>query len=146
MEQNKAIEQRLVAEALNKGHLAVLDECLTPDYLYHGPGGREVKGIAGFKQFLAELHASYPDIRVKIEDIVAERNLVATRTYSTFTFTGRTGAVTPTGRKVSMTGAILDRFKNGKLAETWEHYDRLGLLQQLGIIPSPPLPKAFAES
>ena len=44
-EQNKAKEQRMVAEAINKGNLAVLDECLTPDFIYHGPGGREVKGI-----------------------------------------------------------------------------------------------------
>ena len=144
-EQHKAQEQRVVAEAINKGNLAVLDECLTPDFIYHGPGGREVKGIEGFKQFLAELRAAYPDIHVKIKDIVAEGNLVATRTFSTFTFTSKTGTVTPTGKKVSMTGAILDRFKGDKIAETWEHYDRLDLLQQLGLIPSQPPPKASAE-
>ncbi|MHB8104075.1 MAG: ester cyclase [Dehalococcoidales bacterium] len=143
-EQNKAQERRVVAEAINKGNLKVLDECLTPDCLYHGPGQREVRGIAGFKQFIAELRTAYPDIQVKIEDIVAEGNLVATRTFSTFTFTGRAGAVTPTGKKVSMTGAILDRFKGNKIAETWEHYDRLELYQQLGLSPSQPPPKASA--
>ncbi len=137
MEQNKAIEQRLVAEALNKGHLAIVDECLTPDFIYHGPGGREVKGIKDFRQFLAELRAAYPDIQVKIEDIVAEGNLVATRTFSTFT---------SAGKRVSMTGAILDRFKGNKIAETWELYDRLDLYQQLGLIPSQPPPQTSAES
>ena len=137
-EQNKAKEQRLVAEALNQGNLAVLDECLAPDFIYHGPGRREVKGIKGFKQFLAELRAAYPDMHVTIENILAEGDLVATRTFSTFTFTGKVGDVTPTGRKVSMTGSIVDRFRGNKIAETWELYDRLELYQQLGLIPANP--------
>jgi predicted ester cyclase len=136
-EQNKTTERRIVAEALNRGNLTVLDDCITPDFIYHGPGAREVKGIADYKQFLAELRAFYPDIHVKIKNILAEGDLVATRTFSTFTFTGKTGTVTPK-KKVSMTGAILDRFKGEKIAETWEHYDRLELYQQLGLIPATP--------
>jgi steroid delta-isomerase-like uncharacterized protein len=132
-EQNKAKELLMVTEALNKGNLAVVDEHLTPDFIYHGPGG-EIKGITDYKQFLANLRTAYPDIHVDVKDIVAEGNLVATRTHCTFTFTGQTDAIPPTGKKVSMSGAIIDRFKNGKLAETWEHYDRLDLNQQLGLL------------
>jgi len=137
-ELNKAKEQRLVAEAINKGNLEALNDCLTPDFTYHGPGGRTVKGLADYTQFLGELRTAYPDIHVKIEDIVAEGDLVATRTFSTFTYTGKVGAANPTGKKVSMTGAILDRFMGGKIKETWEYYDRLDLLQQLGLIPTQP--------
>jgi len=136
-EHNKAIERRMVAEALNKGNLAVVDDCLTPDFIYHGPGG-EVKGIEACKQFLARLRSCYPDIHVKIEDIIAEDNLVATRTSSTFTFTGKAGTITPTGKRVTLTGSILDRFAGGKIAETWEQYDRLDLYQQMGLIPTRP--------
>ncbi len=134
-EQNKAKERLMVAEALNKGNLTVVDECLAPDFIYHGPGGVEVKGPDGYKQFLAGLRTAYPDIHVKIENILAEADLVATRYTCTFTFTGQTGTIAPTGKRVSMTGAILDRFKGDKLIETWEVYDRLDLYQQLGIIP-----------
>jgi len=134
-EQNKAKERRLVAEALNKGNLAVVDECLAPDFVYHGPGGAEVKGTKGYKQFLAGLRAAYPDIHVTIENILAEGDLVATRTKCTFTFTGEGSGITPTGRKVTLTGSILDRFEGDKLAETWEAYDRFDLYQQLGLIP-----------
>ena len=135
-EENKAKERRMVAAALNKGNLSVVDECLAPDFIYHGPGGAEVKGIDGYKQFLAGLRTAYPDIHVKIEDIVAEGDLVATRTLCTFTFTGQTGTIKPAGKSISLAGSILDRFKDGKIAETWEVYDRLDLYQQMGIIPS----------
>ncbi len=140
-EENKAKELMMVAEALNKGNMAVVDECLTPDFIYHGPSG-EVKGITNYKKFLAELRTAYPDIHVDVKDIVAEGDLVATRTLCTFTFTGKVSATPPTGKKVSMSGTIIDRFKGGKIAETWEHYDRLDLYQQLGLIPANPPPKA----
>jgi predicted ester cyclase len=135
LEQNKAIERRMVEEALNKGNLAVVDECLTTNFIYHGPGGVEVKGTEGYQKFLTDLRTAYPDIHVKIEDIVAEGDMVATRTTCTFTFTGQAGKVAPTGRQVTMIGSILDRFKGGKIVETWELYDRLDLYQQLGLIP-----------
>ena len=134
-EQNKVTERRMVAEALNKGNLTTVDECLTPDFVYHAPGGVEVKGPDGYKQFIAGLRTAYPDIHVKIENILAEGDTVATRTTCTFTFTGQTGTVAPTGKQVSMTGTILDRFEGNRLAETWEFYDRLDLYQQLGLMP-----------
>jgi predicted ester cyclase len=134
-EQNKAKERYLVTEALNKGNLAIVDESLAVDFVYHGPGGAEVKGPEGYKQFLAGLRTAYPDIHVKIENIVAEADMVATRYTCTFTFTGQTGTITPTGKRVSMMGTILDRFKDNKIIETWEVYDRLDLYQQLGLIP-----------
>jgi predicted ester cyclase len=134
-EQNREKERRIVKEVINQGKMEALDECLTGDFVYHGPGGVEVRGIPGYKQFTAALRSAYPDIHVTIEDILAEGDLVATRTFCTFTFTGKAGPDNPSGRRVSMAGSILDRFKNGKIAETWEQYDRLDLYQQLGILP-----------
>ncbi|MGD0780959.1 MAG: ester cyclase [Dehalococcoidales bacterium] len=134
-EENKAKELLIVAEAINKGNLAVLDECLTPDFIYRGPSG-EVKGIKSYKQFIANLRTAYPDIHVDVKDIVAEGDMVATRTLCTFTFIGQADAIPPKGKKVSMSSTIIDRFKDGKLAETWEYYDRLELNRQLGVILS----------
>jgi predicted ester cyclase len=137
-EENKEKERRTVEEAINKGNLNVLDEVLSPDFVYHGPGGTEVKGPEEYKKFLASLRDMYPDIHVEIKNILAEGNLVATRTMSTFTFTGKVGDIAPTDRRVAMMGSILDRFDGGKLVETWELYDRLDLYQQLGLIPAKP--------
>jgi predicted ester cyclase len=131
-EENKATELLLVAEALNKGNLSVVDGYLAPDFTYHGPTG-DVKGVTNYKKFLSILRTAYPDIHVDVKDIVAEGDLVATRTFCTFTFTNNNNAVAPK-KKITMTGAILDRFEGNKIAETWEHYDRLDLNQQLGIL------------
>jgi predicted ester cyclase len=136
-EQNKAKEQRIVAEALNKRNLVALDDCITPDFVYHGPGGREIKGIKDYKQFLGELHSSFPDMQVTIKNILAEDDLLATRTFSTFTFSGNTETITQK-KKVTMAGGILDRFEGEKIAETWEFYDRLDMYQQMGLIPANP--------
>jgi predicted ester cyclase len=134
-EENKAKERRVVKEAINNGNFAVLDEVLSPDFVYHGPGGTEIRGIEEYKRFFARLRTASPDIHVVIENIVAEENLVATRTTSMFTFTGKVSNMTPTGKRVSMMGSILDRFEGDKLVETWELYDRLDLYQQLDITP-----------
>jgi predicted ester cyclase len=138
-EANKEKERSIVNEVINKGNIGMLDECLIDDFVYHGPGGAEVRGIQGYKQFTAALRNAYPDIHVTIEDILAEGDLVATRTFCTFSFTGKAGPDNPYRQRVSMTGSILDRFKDGKIAETWEQYDRLDLYQQLGIIPVKPV-------
>ena len=138
-ETNKAVERSIVVEVINKGNMGVLDECLTHDFVYHGLGGVEVRGIPGYKQFTSALRSTYPDIHVTIEDILAEGDLVATRTFCTFTFTGKAGPDNPHGQRVSMAGSILDRFRDGRIAETWEQYDRLDLYQQLGMLPVKPL-------
>jgi steroid delta-isomerase-like uncharacterized protein len=130
---NKAKELLIVAEALNKGNLAVMDEYLSPDFVYHGPHG-DIAGKESYKQFLAMLRTAYPDIHVDVKNIVAEGDIVATRTISTFTYNGQVDAIPPTGKKVTMSSTIIDRFKDGKMVETWEHYDRLGLNQQLGLL------------
>ncbi len=43
----------------------------------------------------------------------------------------------PTGKKVKATGISIHRITEGKIAETWNNYDALGMLQQLGIVPGP---------
>lgn len=130
-EANKAVERRMVEEALNRGCMRVVEECLCAEFVYHGPGGAKVKGIEGYKEFLTNLRLFYPDIRVKIENIIAEGDMAATRTTSFFTFKGK---------KIILTGSIMDRFRNGKIAETWEQYDRLDLYRQMGIDPPPTAP------
>jgi predicted SnoaL-like aldol condensation-catalyzing enzyme len=128
-EANKAVERRMVEEALNRGNMGVVEACLSADFVYHGPGGAEIKGTEGYKKFLTELRTWYPDINVTIETIIAEGDMVATRNFSTFSFKGKL---------IKLAGSIMDRFEDGKIAETWEHYDRLDLYRQIGIEPPPP--------
>jgi predicted ester cyclase len=111
--------------------MGVVGKCLAPDFIYHGPGGVEINGIEGYNKFLTELRGWYPDIQVTIEQIIGEGDIVATRNTSTFSFKEK---------PVILAGSIMDRFKNGKIVDTWEQYDRLDLYRQMGIDPPPSAP------
>jgi predicted ester cyclase len=134
IENNKAMERVMVDEALNRGNMGVVSGCLGDNFVYHGPGGAEVKGIEGYKKFLVELRKWYPDMRVTIDEIIAEGDIVATRNTSTFSFGGK---------QIKLAGSIVDRFEYGKITETWEHYDRLDLYRQMGITPPSAAPQAL---
>jgi predicted ester cyclase len=71
------------------------------------------------------------------EDTVVEGDKVLVRWRSTGTHEGELMGIPPTGRRVTMTGFDLFRIEGGKIAEMWQEADRLGLLQQLGVILPP---------
>jgi predicted ester cyclase len=45
--------------------------------------------------------------------------------------------IPPTGKQVAVTGMVISRFAAGKVVEDWEIFDQMGLLQQLGVVPTP---------
>ena len=44
--------------------------------------------------------------------------------------------IAPTNKQVTVTGMEVHRLVDGKIAEVWVEWDALGLMQQLGAIPS----------
>lgn len=133
--QNKEIDRRYLEEVYNKGNIALVDEFITPNYVYHGPGGVEIKGIEGMKQFAIELRTYFPDNVFTIEDTVAEGDKVMYRWSQRATSSGWRGIEATIGKKIVMTGFMLDRFEGSKIAESWESVDLLEFFQQLGIEP-----------
>jgi steroid delta-isomerase-like uncharacterized protein len=136
-EENKALSRRVMTELFNEGNLDVADELLAPDYVDHDPASpQEMRGPEGFKRFVATMRSAFPDTHVRIEDEVAEGDLVATRWTATGTQEGEMEGIPPTGNRAEVSGIMIDRFSGGKLAETWDNYDALGMMRQLGVIPS----------
>jgi steroid delta-isomerase-like uncharacterized protein len=134
-EENKAKARRIIEEAVNKGNLAVVDEILAPNYVYHRALG-DVKGPEGLKQFFTMLRAAFPDLNATIEDMVAEGDMVAYRFTLTGTFTGEMMGMPPTGKSMAYPEAHFLRFENGKEVEEFPYADSLILYQQLGISPA----------
>jgi len=134
-EKNKAVIRRVVEEVFNKGDMSVVPEFIAPDYVYHSPFG-EFKGPEGFKQMVAMTRAAFPDIHMKIDDMVAEGEKLAVRLSWEGTFKGKFGDIKPTGKQVNMTAAYFYRFKDGKEAEVTP-VDSHALYRALGI-PIPP--------
>ena len=78
-EENKTIESRILEEALTKHNLAIADELIDTNWIYHGTGGMDFQGREGFRQMHTMLYTAFPDLRVKIEDMVAEGDKVVSR-------------------------------------------------------------------
>jgi steroid delta-isomerase-like uncharacterized protein len=137
-EENKALVRRVFEEGCNKRNVALYDE-LIPDCVYRGPLVGELRGEA-YRQFLASVHAAFPDGRWTIKDQVAEGDKVVTRWSFTGTHQAELMGLAPTGKQVTISGILIDRIVEGKIVEEWEEYDTLGMMQQLGALP--PLAKA----
>jgi len=135
----KALVRRFVEE-WNKGKAAtmvVLDELFATDFVMHHGTGEEIHGLKDFKQHVSEAFNVFPDLHFTIDDMVVEGNKIATRWTLTGTHKGEFMGRPPTNKKVKIWAITIDRIADGKLMEEWERYDTLGLMQQLGITPTP---------
>jgi len=138
-ESNKAVCRRLIDEVVNQGNLAAADALVSPSYVYHGPGGLELRGPEGFKQLVTLYRTAFPDLRMTIDDIIAEGETVAMRWTGRGTHRGDLTGIAPTGRLTTVTGIVFSRVVGGKIVEDFESFDELGMLRQLGVtaIPAP---------
>ncbi len=137
-EANKALARRFFEEFWDQKQLAVADELLAPNHVDHTPGSPPglPPGPEGIKQFGLFYFTAFPDIRVTIEDQVAEEDRVVTRWSAQGTNTGSLFGMPATKKSATITGITIDRTAGGKIVETWTNFDNLGMLQQLGVIPS----------
>ena len=139
-EERKAMVRRAIDEAMNRGNVAIMDEMISPNYVFHGADGSELRGIPAYKEFISMVRGAFPDIHYDVEDIACEGDTVAVRASLTGTNTAAWRGIPPTGKKVAMQEAIFFRFDGDKPVEEWQFINQLVMLQQLGIFPSPPKP------
>jgi steroid delta-isomerase-like uncharacterized protein len=146
-EQNKNIVRRLFEEVWNKGHVAVADELFAPTYTHHDSSTPDLgRGPESEKKRATLYRNAFADIRVTIEDIMAEGETVVARWSCRGTHKGDLNGIAPTGKQVHMTGISIARFTNGKMTEGFVNWDALGLMQQLGVVPELGRAKAVATS
>jgi steroid delta-isomerase-like uncharacterized protein len=135
-EDNKALIRRFYDEVFNKKNRAAIDEFFAPDHVDHTlPPGLPVD-TEGTKQAIAMTLSGFPDLRVTIEDMIAEGDKVVIRFTTHGTQQGTLGGIPPTGKQVAVSTIEITRIEGGKIVEDWGLDDRLGMLQQLGLIPA----------
>jgi predicted ester cyclase len=134
-EENKALLRRYLEEAWNNGNLAIVDELVDPTYNQGRHPTRDEE-----KQSITGIRTTCPDFNTTIEDMIAEGDKVVVREVVRGTQQGEMktvmGIIPPTGKQLTMSLIVIFRIANGKLIEAWAQGDELGLLQQLGAIPS----------
>jgi steroid delta-isomerase-like uncharacterized protein len=137
-EENKALVRREEEELFSGGNLDAADEIYAADYVGHDPSNPEdVRGLEAAKQAAADYRQAFPDLRVTVEDLIAEGDRVAARLRFRGTRLGELNGIAPTGRRVDCTGIVISRIEEGKIAEDWANFDDLGMMQQLRVIPEP---------
>ena len=134
-EDNKALVRRFYEEVINQRNLDLVDELCTTTHVYHNPP-TTLHGREEFKQLLSVYITAFPDARFTVEDEIAEGERVASRYTFRGTHQGELMGIPPTGKPVTVTGMIINRIVNGQSEEGWLNFDALGMLQQLGVIPS----------
>jgi steroid delta-isomerase-like uncharacterized protein len=137
LEGNKDVIRAYVQTIFNQQQVDRADELVAPDYLDHAALPRQAPGLEGAKKKWAMYLAGIPDLRVTIEEMVAEGDKVAVRRSYEGAHCGELLGVPPTGKQVRIGGISIFRLAGGKIAEQWEQLDRLALMQQLGVFPTP---------
>lgn len=132
----KAVQRRFVDEFQSSGKVETAQELLADDFVDHSampgvPGTRD-----GVMMLFAGMRGGIPDMTAEIHDMMQDGNKVITRKTLHGTHTGVLFGVPPTGRPVAIDVIDIVRIEDGQLREHWNIVDRLGMLQQLGVIPA----------
>jgi len=137
---------RSTEEFWNQKNLDVLNELSSADVVAHNPVNlvNPIRGIEAYKQSSAMYFTAFPDLHVTIDDMFAEGDKVVQRWTVTATHKGELMGVPPTGKQITWSGITISRFADGKSVEDWWAYDMLGMMQQLGVIPSM-MPKDYSN-
>jgi predicted ester cyclase len=135
-EQNKVIVRRAFEEPW-KGNLDVIDELIATQYIGHDPANPEpLRGPAGVKEFISTYRAAFPDARITVEQQLAEGDLVATRWTGRGTHEGELMGISPTGKRVTVSGLTISRLEGDKIVEEFQNWDTFGRMQQLEAVPA----------
>jgi steroid delta-isomerase-like uncharacterized protein len=137
MEANASGSKRVIEQVFGAGKYEVADELIAADAQGHDPAlPGPVVGPEGLKEAARGYRVAFPDLTLTVVQSVAEGEYVASRWTSRGTHKGELFGIPATGKQATVTGISIDRWKDGKIVESWTNWDTLGLLQQLGAVPS----------
>jgi predicted SnoaL-like aldol condensation-catalyzing enzyme len=114
--ENKAVQRRIIDEVINRKNLDFADELFSEEHELHPETPGVGRGPEGMKRAFAGLHEEFPDVRVEIESMVAEGDMVAVR----LTFSGTHALI---GERATWPEMVFARFSEGKAVDSWEVTD-----------------------
>lgn len=139
----KATFRRIPEEVIGQGRIELVDELIAPDIREHGqPPPGVPPGPEGLKAIARALRAAFPDLKCTVDLQVAEGDLLASKLTYSGTMKGSLWGMPPTGKHATWTESHFVRIKDGKATDHWADIDQMGMLQQLGLAPTPAAPAA----
>jgi len=137
-ENNKATCRRFIQRIFNEGDLSSIGDFISPNSHQHEienwsmPAGRSPERLA---DMIRLYRRAFPDLRLEIQDQIAENDRVVTCLRMKGTQNGPLLGIGASGKPVDVTGIRIDHLDNGKITESWFHWDGLEMLQQMGALP-----------
>jgi steroid delta-isomerase-like uncharacterized protein len=132
VQDNKTLIRRLIDEVANTGDLDRADALVDADSVDHAALATQAPGLAGFKQGVAMLRAAFPDLRIAIEEILADGDKVAARLTLRGTHRGPFAGLPASGKQATWAAMSIWRIAGGKVVERWLLPDAPSLQRQLG--------------
>ena len=132
-EQNKAVARRFFEEVFNRHNLNAIDEVVAPTFVDHNAMPGQAPGAQGTKDMFAIYLRAFPDLRVSVEDIIGEGDVVAARFSGTGTHKGELFGTPATGKTIRVQGIDFLHFRNGKVTDAWHQGDDMLALMQIGV-------------
>ena len=133
-ERNKQTARSFFEQVLDQGQFEKYAESHAKDFVAH-TGTRDAtleEDMAAAK----EERKALPDMRVKVNQIVAEHDLVVVYWTAEGTNTQAGMGFPATGKRIKIDGMTIFRFKLGKIAEEWSVWDMLSVMRQAGLLPA----------
>jgi steroid delta-isomerase-like uncharacterized protein len=132
---NMTLGRKVFTEVYGEGKVNLVDQLYADDFVDDSPGGG--KGRELIKEAVTGFHKAAPDLKFEIEDVFATEDKVVIRYTGIGTQTGAYGEIPPSGKAIKVRGITVFLIENGKIKTEWTEYDRLGMLRQIGVVPSP---------
>ena len=136
IEENKASVRREIEECWHSGNLRIVDEIYAVNFVNYNPFPGTTPDREGIKEFIKNMRIAFPDIRLTIEDLIAENDKVVEMVTITGTNKGEAMGIAPTGKRITFPVITINRFIGSKIAERWSISDQLDIMRQLGVLPS----------
>ena len=129
---------RRIREAMvqlwNSGDENIARQIYADDTARYDPNNPEpIRGWAGIAAYVAEVRNAYPDFHLELSELVVEGSLFASHWTCTGTHKGEFRGIPPTGKHITIRGMTLARVENGKIVEDRVYFDRLAMMEQLGV-------------
>ncbi len=135
-DQNQTLVRRFFDEVCNQRMLNVADELFAANHIYHDPQSPTGPGPEGMKQLIGTYQTAFPDAHWQVIETISAGNDIITRWTGEGTQEKELNGMPPTGKHVKVDGIWIQRCNNGKITESWNVWDTLGMLQQLGVVPA----------
>jgi steroid delta-isomerase-like uncharacterized protein len=134
-QKNITLVRTLLEEVMNKGNLRKLDELCAPQLKFHDVAlTSEFQGLKGLKDAEAIYMKAFPGKKLNIEEILAADDKVIVRWRVRATHKGAFNGCDPSNRPIDISGISIYKISNDKITEITQHWDRLGLFEQIGEI------------